>query len=139
MIVKKESWLFLMILLSAIFPSCKSKVEHHKNLIYFDQEHFRDLTEKEFEDYTSGRRKFKKEIIEKQNGDTLYITVDFPWDGCASMFGDLAYRKDSLILLYGLKEDVLCTEVIYYRLSYKVLNTAKTAYKLGFRYKEGKR
>ncbi|WP_157600699.1 hypothetical protein [Rufibacter sp. DG15C] len=104
----------------------------HKNLISFDNKFLRDLTSEELNNYTYGKGSIQKE----QRGDTLYVTADFPWDGCADMEGDLVYKGDSLTLVYRLKEEVLCTEIIYYRLQYKILNKEKLDYKLKVEFQE---
>ena len=110
------------------------KLQTHKNLISFSNEFLRDLTveEQEHKSYTYG----KGSIQQEQKADTLYVTADFPWSGCADMEGDLEYKGDSLTLVYRLKEDVVCTEIVYYRLQYKILNKEKARYKLGIEYQE---
>lgn len=135
-------WFRLTAVAAIIFIgfSCQEKdrsgdnLQSHKNLISFNNEFLRDLTVKEQEQdsYTYGKGSTQQE----QKADTLYVTADFPWSGCADMEGDLIYKGDSLTLVYRLKEDVVCAEIIYYQLQYKILNKEKARYKVGIEYQE---
>ena len=120
--------------------SCKTRevgnknLQTHKNLITFNSRFLRDLTVEEFESYNY--KYGKGGIKQEQHSDTLLVTTDFPWDGCANMVGDLRYQGDSLILVYRLKDDTLCSEIVYYRLQYKILNKEKVRYKFGVEFQE---
>lgn len=115
--------IFLLIIASLI--SCKEK--RHERLISFNSQFLRDLKGSEVDTISEGNA-IDYQILKKQQADTLYILVDFPWSGCAKFDGNIDFNDDSLNLFYFLTNETLCSEIIYYRLNYKVLNKEKKDY-----------
>ncbi len=134
----KSGFGVLLIMLSLTCTCCDLDIifgeDKHKQLLSFDYKYLRDFTDKESRNYETvfGEEK----ITKKQIGDTLAVTVDLPWNGCASIDGNVRVNKDSLVLQYWLTDDELCSELVHYRLRYKILNKPKRKYKVGFEFKE---
>lgn len=124
--------IFLCIpLIIAGLISCKEKKD--KRLISFNSQFLRDLKGSEVDTINKGDT-INYNISREQNGDTISITVDFPWSGCAKFDGNILFTQDSLKLLYFLKNETLCSEMVFYRLNYKVLNREKKDYAISVKY-----
>jgi hypothetical protein len=124
---------FILILLNIIIwvSSCDTK---HGRFISFNSHYSHDFSEKESGDpehYPS-----EKIVSQKQVKDTLIIEVDLPFSGCADLEGNVHIQNDSLILIYYLTDETLCTEQIHYKLTYKVENPEATKYKTRVSYEK---
>lgn len=117
--------LLISILIIACFISCKEKT--NGRLISFNYQFLRDLKANEIDTMNEGNP-INYNITKEQKADTLSIVVDFPWSGCAKFDGDIVFAEDSLTLFYFQKSETLCSELIFYRLNYKVLNKEKKDY-----------
>jgi hypothetical protein len=95
----------------------------------------RDIKKNEIESINENKA-IEYKIKKEQITDTLSITVDFPWSGCAKMDGDITFKGDSLLLMYMLKEKTLCSEIVYYRLNYRINNPQKKSYHISVQYLE---
>lgn len=108
--------------------SCKQK--SHKDLISFNSKFHRDLTQEEWD----GNPDFETAINDSVHGDTLFIKILKEGAGCMRFDGDIQKNQDTLFLNYWHKNDEACTELVIYKLEYKVLNQERKDYKLKLRY-----
>jgi hypothetical protein len=107
-----------------------SKREKHKDLISFHSHYLREYSEQEFENPDLAEVK----ITEDRNLDTLNVRVELPFSGCADIDGDFEIRGDSLILSYWLRYEELCTELVYYKMDYKLTDRSNADFKIKLKY-----
>lgn len=112
----------------------RSKQKKHADLIGFRSEFLRDFTDKEFSNSDSTLEEEKIDIT--NNNDTSIVCISLPWSGCANLDGDIKKVGDSVILEYWLKYDELCTELIFYKLTYKFIDKSGGWSKIGLKYLE---
>jgi hypothetical protein len=115
--------LFIIVILS--FCSCTKK--KNESLLSFSSRYYREPTEVEFLNFNS----IDSKISQTRSEDTLQIVVDFISSGCMNFDGDIFFRRDSLYLLYWNVNEEICTELSFYRMKYKILDTTQTKYKIG--------
>lgn len=110
----------------------RSKQKKHADFISFKSKFLRDFTMNEFinSDSTLGEKK----ISINYKNDTSIVSIDLPWSGCADLDGDIRKVGDSIILEYWLRYDQLCTELIFYKLTYKYIDKSKDKGKVSLKY-----
>lgn len=107
-----------------------SKADKHNDLISFHSRYLREYSEQEFEKPDLAEVK----ITGDRNLDTLKVSVELPFSGCADIDGDVEIKEDSLILKYWLRYEELCTELVYYKMDYKLTNKSNLDYKMKLKY-----
>lgn len=115
---------FLLTITVFILLSCVRRKD--ENLLIFKAKYYRELSEKEFLNFT----KIEPKINQKRLKDTLKIKVDFIGSGCNAFDGDINFSNDTLYLIYWSTSKEVCEELVYYRLNYKILNKSNNNYKV---------
>lgn len=110
--------------------SSLSKKDKNRDLVAFSSEYLRDYSEQEFENPDLAEMR----ITTDRNVDTLKVSVELPFSGCADIDGDMLIKQDSLILKYWLRYQELCTELVYYKLDYKLLDKSNKDFKIKLKY-----
>jgi hypothetical protein len=107
-----------------------SKRDKHRDLIGFSSKYLREYTDQEFENPDLAEIKITKDRLL----DTVNVSVELPFSGCADIDGDFEIKGDSLILMYWLRYEELCTELVYYKMDYKLTDKSNTDFKIKLNY-----
>jgi hypothetical protein len=124
--------IFNIALVSILLISCSQKQEKtNPNLIYFDSHFLAELGEENHD-------KYAKEVDSKINPKYLeriiYISKIIEANACGNYIGNFEIKKDSLILIYKLNSEEVCTSTAINQVTYIIKNPKENKYKFGLRY-----
>ena len=120
---------FLIIILSL---ACSEKrKEINKDLIYFNSEFLAELGDENYEKYES---ELKSKINAKYIDKIIYISKTIDANACGNYSGDIEIKKDSIILIYKLTSDEVCTSTSVVKATYIIKNPKEKKYKFDIRY-----
>ena len=120
---------FLIIMLSL---ACSEKrKEINKDLIYFNSEFLAELGDENYDKYES---ELKSKINAKYIDKIIYISKTIDANACGNYSGDIEIKKDSIILIYKLTSDEVCTSSSVVKATYIIKNPKEKKYKFDIRY-----
>ena len=122
---------YFLIIIFTFSCSQKDKKETHPNLIYFDSEFIAELGD---ENYDTHEAKLSSKIKAKYIYKTIYISKEINANACGKYTGDIEIKKDSIILIYRLISDEVCTSTSIDNVTYIIKNTEEKKYHFGLRY-----
>ena len=115
---------FLIIMLSL---ACSEKrKEINKDLIYFNSEFLAELGDENYDKYES---ELKSKINAKYIDKIIYISKTIDANACGNYSGDIEIKKDSIILIYKLTSDEVCTSTAVVKATYIIKNPKEKKYK----------
>lgn len=125
----KKTAYFLIIILS--FACSEKRKEINKELIYFNSEFLAELDDENFD-------KYKSEINDKINAKyidkIIYVSKTIDANACGNYSGDIDIKKDSIILIYKLTSEEVCTSTAVVKATYIIKNPKEKKYKFALRY-----
>ncbi|UUC44742.1 hypothetical protein [Flavobacterium cerinum] len=126
----KKTYCFLI--MSILTFSCaEKKKEVNPNLIYFNSEFLAELDDVNYDKLKANlNSKVKAKYIDK----IIYISKKIDANACGTYSGDLEIKKDSIILIYRLTSDEVCTSTAIVEATYIIKNPKKKRYSFGIRY-----
>ncbi|MCL9806833.1 hypothetical protein NAT51_14960 [Flavobacterium amniphilum] len=126
--MKKIFSFFIIILCLACSEKRK---EVNQNLIYFNSDFLAELGDENYDKYEAG---LTSKIKPKYIDNIIYISKTIDANACGNYSGDLEIKKDSIILLYKLTSDEVCTSTSVVKVTYIIKNPKEKKYKFGLRY-----
>jgi hypothetical protein len=110
--------------------SC-SKNKKNENLIYFNSDFIAELGDDNYDKFEAElNSKIKVKYLDK----VIYISKTIDVNACGSYTGDLEIKKDSIILIYRLISDEVCTSTAIVKATYIIKNEKEKKYKFGLSY-----
>ena len=120
-----------LIIINCLFGCEEKKAEKSKDLISFNSKFIAELGG---ENYNKYEAKLNSEFEPKYIGKTIEITKLIDANACGEYDGNIEIKKDSLILIYKLVSDEVCTSSAIVEVNYKIKNEKKLKYKVCLRY-----
>ncbi|MFV8465171.1 hypothetical protein [Flavobacterium sp. LB1P62] len=120
-----------LIIINLLFGCEEKKDEKSKDLIYFNSKFIAELGEENYDKYGA---KLNSKFEPKYIGKTIEIAKMINANACGEYDGNIEIKKDSLILIYKLVSDEVCTSSAVVEVKYKIKNEKKLKYKFGLRY-----
>ncbi len=125
----KKIFYFFIILLGV---SCSEKPkEINQNLIYFDSDFLAEFGD---DNYDKLEVELNSKIKAKYIDKIIYVSKTIDANACGNYVGDLEIKKDSIILIYRLTSDEVCTSTAIVKANYIIKNSKEKKYKFGLRY-----
>lgn len=125
----KKIFYFFVIILSLACSEKRKKV--NQNLIYFNSDFLAELGDENYDKFeTELNSKIKPKYIDK----IIYISKTIDANACGNYSGDLEIKKDSIILIYKLNSNEVCTSTAIVKATYIIKNPKEKKYKFGLRY-----
>lgn len=125
--------IFVVIFLILFFTlSCSKKEEKtiDQNLVYFHSKFLAELGDEKYDNLESKLN--KKPKVKYLDDDLIYITGYVEANACGQYIGNLKYKNDSIILLYNLVSDEVCTSTSIEKATFIIKNPKSKKYKFRF-------
>jgi len=121
----------IFVLISILLISCTEKKEIvNKELVYFDSKFVAELGDENYDEF-AGR--LNNKIKPKYLDDLIYIQKLIEVNACGQYSGDIEIKKDSIILIYNLISDEVCTSTGIDKVTYIIKNPKGKKYKFRFK------
>lgn len=124
---------YLIGVLLLVVISCSKKEENttNKNLIYFKSKFLGELGN---DDYEKLLAKTKLKIKTQYLDDVIFVTNYVESNACGQYSGNIEIKNDSILLVYKLVSDEVCTSTSVEKLTYIINNPKEKKYKFSMRY-----
>ncbi|WP_136666908.1 hypothetical protein [Flavobacterium sp. H122] len=124
---------YLIGILLFAFISCLKKKENttNKNLIYFNSKFISELGNNDYEKLLA---KTKLKIKAQYLDDLIFVTNFVGSNACGQYTGNIEIKNDSIILVYKLVSNEVCTSTSVEKLTYIISNPKEKKYKFSMRY-----
>ena len=109
----------------------KKKVDRNENLISFNSEFIAELGEDNYDKFIT---QINPKIKAKYSGKIIEISEIIEANACGEYDGNIEIKKDSLILIYKLISEEVCTSTAVVKIKYEIRNEKNLEYKIGLRY-----
>ncbi len=123
--------IFFLVIINCLLSCSEKKTEKNKELIYFESEFIAELGE---ENYDKFKAELNPKIKAEYSGKVIEISKVIEANACGEYDGNIEIKKDSLILIYKLISEEVCTSTAVVRVKYKIRNEKELKYKIGIRY-----
>ena len=121
----------IFVLITILLISCTEKKEIvNKDLAYFDSKFVAELGNENYDEF-AGR--LNNKIKPKYIDDLIYIHKLIEVNSCGEYSGDIKIKNDSIILMYNLTSDVVCTSTRVDKVTYIIKNPKNKKYKFRFK------
>ncbi|WP_031457541.1 hypothetical protein [Flavobacterium chungangense] len=117
--------------MNCFFGCEEKKSEKSKDLVSFNSKFIAEIDE---ENYNKYEAELNSEFEPKYIGNTIEITKIINANACGEYDGNIDIRKDSLILIYKLVSNEVCTSRAVVEVRYKIKNEKRLKYKVGLHY-----